>query len=443
MSATRLKDPPSTLREAFRFLGPGLVLSASIVGSGELIATTILGARAGFVTLWVILVSCLVKVTLQLEFGKHAIHTGEPTMLSLNKLPGPRIGAANWTIWTWLFLMLFKTLQGGGIIGGAALIMALALPGLSVTAWCFVIAIVVSLCVFHGYYAIIEKSTLVMIALFTVLTLVSVAALQYTPYAVSTAEILSGLHFALPPEAVVIAIGAFAITGVGGDEIMAYNYWLLEKGYAAYVGPKSESPAWAARARGWIRVMYLDAFCAMLVYTTVTAAFYVLGAAVLHRNAMVPQKTELIVVLSTMYTETLGPWANGVFLLGAFLVLFSTLFASLAASTRIFSDAFSRLGWFDFTDNLARARSITVLAWALPPLWAVLFWKFQAPGLMVIVGGLATMLILLIVVFAALIFRYQRLDSRLQPSWFYDTALWMSCVSIGCIAVYGVVQKLR
>ncbi len=443
LTSDRIKDPPTTISGALQYLGPGLLLSASIVGSGELIATTILGAKAGFVTLWVILVSCLVKVTLQLEFGKHAIHTGEPTMMSLNALPGPRIGSANWTIWTWFFLMLFKILQSGGIVGGVALIMTLTFPGISVTTWSFIIAIVVSLCVFHGYYSIIEKTTLVMIALFTALTLVSVAALQATPYAVSTAEVLSGLHFELPPEAVVVAIGAFAITGVGGDEIMAYNYWLLEKGYAAYTGPKDDSSAWTTRARGWIRVMYLDAFCAMLVYTTVTAAFYVLGAAVLHRNETVPAKSELIVVLSTMYTQTLGPWANGVFLLGAFLVLFSTLFAALAASTRIYADAFCRFGWLDFADDKARARAIAMIAWVLPLMWATLFWKFRAPGLMVIIGGLATMFILLIVVFAALVFRYRRLDPRLQPSRFYDAALWASCISIGCIAVYGAIQLIR
>ena len=62
-------EPPVSFRGRLRFLGPGLILSASIVGSGELIATTGLGAEAGFITFWVIIVSCLVKVAVQLEFG--------------------------------------------------------------------------------------------------------------------------------------------------------------------------------------------------------------------------------------------------------------------------------------------------------------------------------------------------------------------------------------
>ncbi|MDH3245641.1 MAG: divalent metal cation transporter, partial [Saprospiraceae bacterium] len=62
--------PPKTLWTSLKYLGPGFILSASIVGSGELIATTTLGARAGFVTFWIIIVSCLIKVAVQIEFGR-------------------------------------------------------------------------------------------------------------------------------------------------------------------------------------------------------------------------------------------------------------------------------------------------------------------------------------------------------------------------------------
>ena len=55
-----IQEPPKTLSGIFRRLGPGFVLSAAVVGSGELIATTNLGARAGFITFWIIIVSCLV-----------------------------------------------------------------------------------------------------------------------------------------------------------------------------------------------------------------------------------------------------------------------------------------------------------------------------------------------------------------------------------------------
>ena len=121
LNESAIREPPKTIRESLEYLGPGFILSASIVGSGELIATTIVGARAGFVLMWFIIFSCLVKVTVQLEFGKHAISSGESTMASLNKLPGPRLFGTNWSIWTWLVLMLGKLLQVGGIVGGVVL----------------------------------------------------------------------------------------------------------------------------------------------------------------------------------------------------------------------------------------------------------------------------------------------------------------------------------
>src|SRR5258705_12341946 len=94
-----IKEPPTTFTGRLHFLGPGFILSASIVGSGELIATTILGAKAGFAALWIIIISCLAKVAVQLEFGKHAILTGEAAMRAFNKLPGPKFGKGRWTIW--------------------------------------------------------------------------------------------------------------------------------------------------------------------------------------------------------------------------------------------------------------------------------------------------------------------------------------------------------
>ena len=440
LTPDRVRDPPETLLGAFRHIGPGLILSASIVGSGELIATTILGATAGFVTLWVILVSCLVKVTVQLEFGKHAIHTGEPTMLALNSLPGPRLMKVGWPIWTWLGLMAPKMLQLGGIVGGVVLALLIVFPGVPAGVWAYATAVAVSLLVFHGLYEPIERVTLVMIALFSAFTLASVLFLQATPFAIRPEDVWSGLTFQLPPEAVVVAIGAFGITGIGGDEIMAYNYWLLEKGFAAFTGPNDGSEAWRRRARGWIRVMYVDAWFSMAVYTTVTCAFYLLGASVLHGSSNIPEGDTLIASLATMYTESLGPWATNVFLLGAFLVLFSTLFSALAAWTRLFSDAFAQFGLVDFQSDLSRRRSIAALAWVLPVLWATVFMYFRAPGGMVIIGGLATYLMLFVVVFAALYFRYRRLNPALHPSVLYDVMLWLSGLAIGLVGCYGLVQ---
>ncbi|HRQ91177.1 MAG TPA: Nramp family divalent metal transporter, partial [Bacteroidia bacterium] len=366
MSTDRLPvaEPPTSFGGMLRYLGPGFILTASIVGSGELIATTALGAKAGFVAMWVIVVSCLVKVFVQLEFGKHAIHSGETTFEALNQLPGPKFGKAGWATWLWLLMMLIKPLQVGGIIGGVGLILHIIVPAVPVWAWVCLSAPTVSLMIFRGKYQFIEKLSVLMIVAFALFTFVCVAGVQFTEFAMTREQILEGLSFwnGIPAAVVGVAIAVFGITGVGGDEIMAYNYWLLEKGYAARTGPREDTPEWRQRARGWIRVMYWDAFLSMVVYTLMTIAFYLLGAAILHAQGLQPEGFETVRTLSRMYTDSLGSWAEVAFLVGAFFVLFSTLFAALAAWTRLFSDAFSAVGWIDYRDPVSRGRTIAFLS---------------------------------------------------------------------------------
>src|SRR4051794_30039083 len=112
-----LQAPPQSLWAALRKIGPGIVLAGSIVGSGELLLTTSLGAEYGFVFLWLILFSCVVKVFIQIELGRYALSSGMPTLAALNVLPGPRFGA-HWLVWWWLIMMLATIFQLGAMVGG-------------------------------------------------------------------------------------------------------------------------------------------------------------------------------------------------------------------------------------------------------------------------------------------------------------------------------------
>lgn len=438
-----VENPPITFLSRLKFLGPGFILSASIVGSGELIATTTLGAKAGFVTFWVIIVSCLIKVMLQIEFAKHTILQGETPMQVFNRMPGKRFRGAHWSVWCFFILMLSKMLQLGGIIGGVAIILNIAFPSITISFYALFLAMVVALMIFRGYYKFIERFSLVMIGLFTLFTFVCLFFLKYTPYAISIDQIWEGLQFKLPPFAVAVAIGAFGITGVGGDEIIAYNYWCLEKGYAAKTGIRDDKEAWAIRARGWIKVMQMDAVAAMIVYTLMTAAFYLLGAAVLHASGELPEGYAMVETLSRMYTESLGPGAKVFFMCGAFMVLFSTLFAALAAWTRQFSDVFGQLGWMDFFDNEQRRKSIAILSWVFPFLWAFIFIFIKLPVAMVLAGGIITSVILLLVIWVIIHLRYKRLLEQFRPKLIYDILLWVSIVSTLAIALYGIIQIWR
>lgn len=56
-----IEDPPKTLGETLKYLGPGMILVGSVVGSGEIMLTTSLGSIVGFSMLWFVLLSCWSK----------------------------------------------------------------------------------------------------------------------------------------------------------------------------------------------------------------------------------------------------------------------------------------------------------------------------------------------------------------------------------------------
>ena len=435
---TSTKDPPRSFFSKLRFLGPGFILSASIVGSGELIATTVLGAKGGFITFWVILVSCFVKVAIQLEFGKNAILTGKTLMFSFAKLPGPTFKKGNWAIWATFILTLLKILQVGGMLGGSAIAISMLFPQIPILIWALILGILLSFLIYKNYYSIIEKTSILMVAGFTLLTLASVLAISFTPFGFTFSDVMSGLRFELPPDLVFIAIGAFGITGVASDEIIAYTYWCQEKGYANHTGINDGSEEWQLRANGWIKIMQLDAIVAMFIYTLITAAFYLLGASILYGQKEIPEGNELINSLASIYTQSLGSEARFAYLAGAFFVLYSSVFATLAYWSRLFPDIFGQLGWINPDSTTDRKKWVAILAWLFPCLWVIAYLFVEMPTFMILSGGVVGSVLLLIVVFAAIIFRFQNKFLKIASGPVSELMFWLSVASIASVSIYGI-----
>ena len=97
-------EPPTKFFGIIKRLGPGLIIAGSIVGSGELIATTKTGAQAGIVLLWLIIIGCVIKVFVQVEFGRYTIINGRTALDGMNEVPGPRLGV-NWLVWYWVLFI--------------------------------------------------------------------------------------------------------------------------------------------------------------------------------------------------------------------------------------------------------------------------------------------------------------------------------------------------
>jgi Mn2+/Fe2+ NRAMP family transporter len=268
-----------------------------------------------------------------------------------------------------------------------------------------------------------------------------VGAVQTTPFAISSAQIAEGFKFHLP-SSTTAAFAAFGIIGVGASELIYYPYWCLEKGYAKHVGPNDASSGWIVRAKGWIRMMMIDAWVSFGIYTTATVAFYLLGASVLHAKGLVVADAEMIPTLSYMYRDTFGEWSYWLFLLGAFAVLYSTVFGATASNSRLLADALSLFGLVKYETPEDRLRMIRIGCVVLPAAFAIVYVLVGQPVKLVFVGALAQGLMLPFLSYAALYFHYRRTQRDITAGKLWLLGLWIASISMTAVGVYQVYQTL-
>jgi Mn2+/Fe2+ NRAMP family transporter len=461
-----VQEPPRRFFQALRQIGPGIILAASIVGTGELINTTSLGAKAGFALLWLIVLSCVIKIFVQIELGRYAITQGKTTLAAFNTLPGPRVGAS-WMCWLYMFMLLATQAQIAAMEGTVGQAAHMAFPGISQTVstafgrinpawgtfletrqeyfWASLTTLAAIALLLSGGYHRLERVTTVLVAGVTLFTVASVAILQWTPFRITMANLESGFTLAVPTAAVALAFSAFGITGVGASELVAYPYWCIEKGYARNTGPRSEDEGWAQRARGWIRVMQLDAWFSMVIFTVATVAFYLLGAAVLHAEGLDPKGPEMIPTLSRMYIqplhgtalEGLRAWTKVGFLIGAWAVLFKTLYVATAANSRLTADFLDLTGIWPQTGRVERTRVIHAFCVLYPCLALVLYYAYREPQGLIKIGGISQGLMLPLIAGSALYLRLRDTDRRVGPSFLTDTLTWLAFFAISAVAAYS------
>lgn len=498
VETSMIMEPPRTLGATLLRLGPGMIIAGSIVGSGELIATTKAGAEAGFCLLWLIILGCIIKVSTQIEFGRYTITWSQTPLKAMNNLPGPRF-KVNWLIWYWVFMTVLVVSQQGGIVGGVGQTLAISQPLTSYgrdynrlqnelvrtrvelnvaqsknaesdlinelqqkvnsltseTAelrepkdayiWATIVAVITSLLLYVGRYGLIQFVATVLVVTFTIITVITLILLQTKPeWSVSGSDLYSGLSFRLPPAVegtninpVGTALAAFGIIGVGALELIMYPYWCLEKGYAKFTGPRESTKQWIKRAKGWLHVLHFDAWLSMVVYTLATVAFYLLGAAVLGRAALNPSGQHMVRTLAAMYVPVFGPWADRVFLSGAFAVLYSTFFVAAAGNARMVADS---LGLFGITDGSEKSRfKWTRIICAIWPFVALfLYICVRAPAKMILACGTAQAIMLPMLGGAVLYFRYKWSDEHLRPGRLWDAMLWLSLAGFVIIAGWSI-----
>jgi len=356
-----------------------------------LINVPVQAARFGFVLFWAVILSCVIKYFLQVELGRYCLVHNRTTVQALNTCPGPKIFGTGWVGVLYMVGYTMSMVTVGGILGATAGLLQSVCPldrlGSSVVQmqtvlplgwlgftddpaingkniWGFATFLVVATILWRGLYGELEKLVAFLVAGFSLSVVVALLLVQGTPFRVSASEVLSGLTFSLG--SIDRGLAAFAVIsllgalGTTANELFMYPYWILEKGYAKHLGP-ADSKGWVERARGWIRVLRVDTGAATLLATVITAAYFLVGSAILHRQvaaqqAEVPSGFEVTEQISAIFTESYGAWSYGLFMFGGFCTLCSTLIVAAAASGRMWTDVLSSMGAFEWENEKARLR---------------------------------------------------------------------------------------
>ena len=423
---------PKTFIERLKFIGPSVIVTGSVVGSGSIVMTPLLGAAAGFLLLWWLLLSMWSKPIIQAEISRYVVVTKKTFLEAFADMPGFKTTiqgkTTSWLVW-FMFLGVIPSIAGmGGLAGAVAEAGNTMLPLLSIEGWVVVSCLLTWLLLYFGSYKSLEKTLLVMVLFFSFMTLIIAISMQSTEYQVSFTQISQGLTFSFPTEYLPLALAVFGFTGISYGEIMAYTYWCLEKGYAKNSGNDLEE------TKHWIRTMQTDVWVTVFFITLGTLPFFFLGAGVLNNLPELQESlatssfwdVDVISSLQNMFSLVLGGWAKWLFIILAFFVLFSTLLSGTAAFTRTISDYLISMGLVKEKID-TRGKLIKLIAFLIPFLSGLFYFILPNPITLLLIAGLWAAMGLPIVNIGAL-YLINKLDPVLQPKIGTIIILWMSLV---------------
>lgn len=448
MSPTQAHEPTAFesrrggLLSSLAAVGPGIVVTGSVIGSGELINTPVQAAKFGFILLWAVLISCVIKYFLQVEIARHCLVHNRTTFQALNTCPGPKLRGTSWIGLVYMLGYIITMLPVIGIIGALGGLMHQVwplptTPEHSVHIWGGLNVLLALALLWGGAYGRLETLVALLVAGFSLSVGIGVLLIQGTDFRITGDEVVSGLTFSLGPDP---RAGAFAVIslmgalGVAANELFMYPYWVFEKGYAEKLGDPADA-GWTGRARHWINTIRLDAGLATVIATIVTAAFFLLGAAVLFRQHVEPRGLAVVEQISSVYTTTYGEWSQAVFFGGAFCTLFSTLVVYTAASSRMWTDLFASMGMLDGGNpaTVRRSHQVVQFVWLVALLTAFLVMEKQPAKLIVlghfVLGAFMTPLLMFAICWMAF-----HTDARVRMGRGWATALVASvAVILACV----------
>ncbi|UCC96868.1 MAG: Nramp family divalent metal transporter [Phycisphaerales bacterium] len=307
------KNAPASFREKLKFMGPGVVLAALAIGSGELVLTPRSGAQYGFALLWVPILTIVYKAAFSEGLARLTIASGDDVFRAFDWLPGPRH-------WAQYFIVLVFSLDMIGY-GGIALAVGSAVaglcPGFDIRLGALCATALVPVLLYTGSYASFEKIVAAMCA-------VLLAGVVYTLSQVPLPgdQIARGLVPNVPEGSISTIMGLMGWVGAGTTTLL-YSSWINEK-----IGKARSEQDY----RRWLSTMRIDCFVSYALMLGISFSFLAMGVATLHTQGIVPEKQQIMSTLSRMLDSV--PRGRETFLVVAFFALFSTVVSCMDGKSR-------------------------------------------------------------------------------------------------------------
>ncbi|MEB8340063.1 Nramp family divalent metal transporter [Streptomyces endophyticus] len=314
---------PHPRKSSWKYIGPGIVVAATGVGAGDLVATLIAGSNFGYTLLWAAVLGCLVKISLAEAAGRWHLATGR-TLFD---------GWASLGKWTTYFFVIYVVVWG--FVYGAAAMSSSGLPlqalfpdvfpaEWSIKPWAILCGIVGLVFVWLNKYSVFEKVMTVLVGVMFVVTVY--LAIRVTPH---LGEAFAGLLPVLPDEKDSVLNTLGLIGGVGGTiTLAAYGYWVNAKGWTN---------------TSWMKVMRLDNRVAYITTGIFVVAMLFVGAELLHSShTAIAEGDKGLVDLSKILEAEYGTATAKLFLVGFFATSFTSLIGVWHGVSLMFADFVER-----------------------------------------------------------------------------------------------------
>lgn len=301
-------EPPSR----WRLVGPGLMVAATGVGAGDLVATLVAGQKFGYALLWVVVLGCVLKIILVEGAGRYSLATRRTIFEGWRSLG----------LWTTIYfapyIIIWGFVYGATAMLSTALPLAALFPGVPLPVFAIGSGLIGFVLVWFNKYSGFEKITAVLVAVMFV-TVVGAAVLA-TP---NLLQVLRGLAPTIPAGSMVNVLSVCG--GVGGTiTLAAYGYWLREKGWHT---PK------------FMRVMRLDNTMAYVVTGIFVISMLIVGAELLYSSGIALDKGDRgLLSLSDVLSDRYGVVFGKLFLIGFWAASFSSILGVWNGVSLMFAD---------------------------------------------------------------------------------------------------------